>query len=137
MYNSVYIYRKDTVLKNLDRIRYTLEHRKMYRKVEKELFGKVRLSSWFHDLDKVLLYPFFDYKTVHTFHRKHSRHHNRATTYKDFCSKVVDWECARFTKPDKPLNAFDTLYTYYPELADDILPILKRLGIAHPTEMPQ
>lgn len=42
---------------------------------------------------------------------------------------VIDWECARYTKPDKPLNAYDTLYKYYPELEDKILPILKELKI--------
>ena len=41
---------------------------------------------------------------------------------------VVDWECARYTKPDKPLNAYETLYAFYPELESYILPILKELG---------
>ena len=26
---------------------------------------------------------------------------------------VIDWECARFTKPDKPLNAYETYKKYY------------------------
>ena len=42
---------------------------------------------------------------------------------------VLDWESARYTKPDKPLNAYDTLYKFYPELEEHILPILKDLGI--------
>ena len=42
---------------------------------------------------------------------------------------VIDWECARFTKPDKPLNARQTLYTFYPELENQILPILNDLGL--------
>lgn len=47
---------------------------------------------------------------------------------------VIDWECARYTKPDKPLNAYDTLYHLYPQLESKILPILKELGIDHHTE---
>jgi hypothetical protein len=43
---------------------------------------------------------------------------------------VLDWESARYTKPDKPLNAYDTLYAYYPEMSDVILPILEEIGIA-------
>ena len=33
---------------------------------------------------------------------------------------IIDWECARYTKPDKPLNAYDTLYKIYPELEEKI-----------------
>lgn len=42
---------------------------------------------------------------------------------------LIDWECARFTKPDKPLNAYDTLYKFYLELEDKILPLLKEKGL--------
>lgn len=42
---------------------------------------------------------------------------------------VIDWECARLTKPDKPLNARQTLYKFYPELKDKILPILNKLNL--------
>ena len=38
--------------------------------------------------------------------------------------------CIGWAKPDKPLNAYDTLYAYYPELEEFILPILKDIGIA-------
>ncbi len=43
---------------------------------------------------------------------------------------ALDWESARYTKEDKPLNAYDTLCKYYPELEKQILPILKEWGIA-------
>jgi len=69
-------------------------------------------------------------KLTHKLHRHFSRHHARnAKTDKDFREMVIDWECARYTKPDKPLNAYDTLYRYYPQLETKILPILKELGI--------
>ena len=47
---------------------------------------------------------------------------------------VIDWECARYTKPDKPLNAYEALNKYYPEIIEKIMPILKKLGIDKKTE---
>ena len=117
------------------KVNYTLKHRKAFRKVEKELFGKVSFSSYFHDLDKIFLYPILGIERSHNFHRNHSRHHKMAKTDSDFRMMVIDWECARYTKPDKPLNAYDTLYKFYPELEDKILPILKNLKIDHKTKI--
>lgn len=124
----------DSIKRRFAQVEYTLKHRKAFRDTEKRLFGRVSFSSYFHDLDKVFLYPLIGIKPTHNFHRKHSRHHTRASTYADYRNMVIDWECARFTKPDKPLNAYDTLYKYYPNLEDKILPILKALHIDHPTE---
>ena len=41
---------------------------------------------------------------------------------------VLDWESARYTKPDKPLNAYDTLYKYYPEMKEKIRDVMKFSG---------
>lgn len=30
-------------------------------------------------------------------------------THSDYVQMAIDWECARITKPDKPLNARETL----------------------------
>ena len=117
-------------MKNKDRITYTLKHRKAFRQVEKQLLGHNTIRSLFHDLDKVILYNFFDYKAVHNFHRKHTRHHElKAHTHNDYVQMVIDWECARFTKPDKPLNARETLDKYYPKLKEKVLPIIEELGL--------
>ena len=117
-------------MSRLDNIQYTLNHRKAFRQVEKELFGKVSLRGYLHDLDKVFLYLILPKKTTHKIHRRFSHHHSiKAHTLSDYKQMVVDWECARFTKPDKPLNAYDTLYKFYPELESVILPILRELGI--------
>ena len=111
-------------------VKYTILHRKAFRKVEKKLFGKNSLRGYLHDLDKVILYPLLGKKLTSKLHRKFSRHHiNSAKSYSDYKEMVIDWECARYTKPDKPLNAYDTLYTYYPYLENEILPILKVLKI--------
>ena len=115
---------------NKERVRYSLNHRKAFRSVEKQLIGHNTFRSLFHDLDKVILYNLFDYKDVHNFHRNHMKHHSiKAKTHNDFIQMVIDWECARFTKPDKPLNARDTLYKFYPTLEGKILPILEELGL--------
>lgn len=117
-----------------DYMKYTIAHRKAFREVETALFGKVSLRGYLHDLDKVILYPFLGKELTNHVHRATARHHvKRARTTTDFKEMVVDWECARFTKPDKPLNAYDTLYKYYPQLEDKILPILKELGLNHST----
>ena len=44
-------------MKNKDKLQYTLNHRKAFRKVERLLLGKNTIRSLFHDLDKVFLYP--------------------------------------------------------------------------------
>ena len=116
-------------MKNKDRIKYTLDHRKAFRKVEKQLLGHNTVRGLFHDLDKVFLYSFFDYKKVHNWHRHHSRHHLRAKTHDDYIQMAIDWECARLTKPDKPLNARETLEKIHPELTIVMLPILNELGL--------
>ena len=126
------------MIKNKDRIQYTLAHRKAFRKIEKELLGYNTFRSLFHDLDKVFLYPFFDYKKVHNFHRNHAHHHTvKAKTRNDYegdkgydyLGMVIDWECARYTKPDKPLNVRQTLYKFYPEIEDKILPLLEEFHL--------
>lgn len=117
-------------MKNKDKIQYTIVHRKAFRKVEKQLLGYNTIRSLFHDLDKIFLYMLFDYKKVHNFHRKHARHHiDKARTHANFVQMVIDWECARITKPDKPLNARQTLDKFYSTHTDKILPVIEELGL--------
>lgn len=115
-------------------IKYTLDHRKAFRKVEMKLLNKEfpSMRAWLHDLDKVFLYLVFPKKKAHTIHRKIARHHIKNKTNisrRDYIEAIIDWECARFTKPDKPLNAFDTLYKYYPDHANEVIPIMHELGL--------
>lgn len=111
-------------------ILYTLDHRKAFLKVEKELLGHNTIRGYLHDLDKVVLKLFMDRKKVHKIHRKFSRHHEiKARTHEDYVQMVIDWECARITKPDKPLNARQTLDKYYKHLSDKVEPILNELGL--------
>ena len=120
---------------NLKAIKYTKEHRVAFKKVEKELLGKNTLRAYIHDLDKVILYNFLPFQKVKNFHRKTARHHDNKIkkTKNDYVEMIIDWECARFTKPDKQLNAYDTLYKFYPHLEKDILPILREFKLDYKT----
>lgn len=40
----------------IDRIKYTMKHRKAFRAVEKQLLGHNTIRGYLHDLDKVFLY---------------------------------------------------------------------------------
>ena len=125
-------YRKE----NIGAINYTKEHRKAFKKIEKEILGHNTIRSIVHDLDKVILYNVWPHKKVKNFHRSTARHHvenNIKKNRNDYIEMIIDWECARYTKPDKPLNAYDTLYKWYPELEKEILPILEEFNIAHHT----
>lgn len=124
-----------------EKIIYTIKHRKAIRNIyfslpkNKRLCNKFRIYT--HDLDKLFLYIFakifmIDYKTIQLFHRKNRKHHDECLKHKseaDYFEMILDWESARFTKPDKPLNARETLDKYYPHLISDILPILDKIGL--------
>ena len=86
-----------------------------------------------HDVDKLSLYMIMDKMSAQKKHQDTQAHHFGNSIIKtdlDYMEAVIDWESARYTKPDKPLNAYDTLYKFYPEYEYQVLPILKKLGIA-------
>ena len=121
-------------MKNKEYIEYTYKHRKIviylakkYFKKNKDLLKKVEL----HDLDKLFMYLFYEKESASDIHRDMISHHQNSIpkTELDYMEMVLDWESARYTKPDKPLNAYDTLIKYYPDMEDNILPILKSIGI--------
>ncbi len=124
-------YRKE----NIGAIRYTEEHRKAFRKIEKEVLGRNTWRCLVHDLDKMILYNIWPHSKVKEFHRRTARHHDNKIkkTTSDYIEMIIDWECARYTKPDKPLNAYDTLYKFYPNLEMEILPLLKRFNLDYHT----
>lgn len=129
-------------MKNIEHIKYTYKHRlivmklaEKYFKENKELLERMK----YHDIDKLFLYLFYDKKSVSKLHRDLSSHHENEIekTKLDYMEMVLDWESARYTKPDKPLNAYDTLVRFYPNMKDDILPILKEMGIDKPNLPPE
>ena len=122
-------------------IPYTFKHYLAFRKVEKELLGHHRY--WHHDWDKLFLYtfcPWLGTRKIHRFHQRRNSHHpswydkygieHLKKAYDiDFVEAIIDWECARCTKKDKPLNAYDTMLTYYPQYQYFVLPMLEELKL--------
>lgn len=109
-------------------VQYTVQHRAALQRIAKSK----GFSFPFHDLDKVILYPIVGIHITKKLHRWWSSHHYRNGDIKDKVQAAFDWESARFTKPDKPLDAYDTWKTYYPDV--DMLPTLTILGFIHTEE---
>lgn len=108
---------------------YTLKHKRAFLTIEKKLRGKNTIHGYLHDADKLFLYlvPWLCDDDVQKIHRLHNKHHiedTRPKSEEDLLDAVMDWECARMTKPDKPLNAYDTLMKFYPEHKEEYLPII-------------
>lgn len=119
---------KPTFKKRLSNIKYTLKHWVAYQRVAKEL-NVWKPAHLLHDLDKIFLYLIYDKKTVQRIHRKRNKHHVTCWKGVNYLDAIIDWECARYTKPDKPLNAQQTMEKYYPEHAEQVIPILKQLNL--------
>jgi hypothetical protein len=47
----------------------------------------------------------------------------------NFEEAVIDWECARFTKKDKALNARDTMNKFYKDFENEVEPVLKQFNL--------
>ena len=124
-------------MKNKEHIEYTYKHRKVVMLLAQKYFSEnteLLERIQYHDLDKLFMYLFYEKEDASNIHRDLMSHHqNKIVKDKlDYMEMVLDWESARYTKPDKPLNAYDTLYRFYPGLEEHILPILKELGIDKP-----
>ncbi len=122
---------------NFEKLVYTYKHRKIVMYLAKLYFDNEKLLKkvYKHDMDKMYLLLFYEKKDINKFHNNISSHHDNEIpkTELDYIEMVLDWESARYTKDDKPLNAFDTLNKYYPHLKTKILPILEKMGIAYST----
>lgn len=42
---------------------------------------------------------------------------------------IFDWESARFTKPDKPLNARETCLKYYPQYKNQVFALCDKWNL--------
>ena len=116
---------------DLTKVTYTLTHRKAFMDTQKALLGRVTLSGYLHDLDKVLLLCLgLDKKLCSKIHRFLSSHHTEGITLRqNYQDMVIDWQCASITKSDKPLDARQTCLKYYSNISGSILPICDKLGI--------
>lgn len=98
----------------------TRAHRKVVQKIAKEK----GYSFPFHDFIKMVNILIFGDKIATKLHRAFSGHHDHIysdgiSTYRDIPNKVeaaIDWESARFTKPEKQLTAYETWQKLYPDI---------------------
>jgi hypothetical protein len=115
------------------RIKYILKHKYYFLKIEYKLTNKITLSGILHDVDKIfmLLFTSKSVKEIQKIHRSKARHHanDQIKSEKDYIQMVIDWECARYSKPDKQLNARQTLDKFYPYLTEKVLPIIEKLKL--------
>lgn len=121
------------IKKSYKHIPYTFKHWKMVLKLEKKYIGYYKYP--FHDLDKLFMYIFFPYlgtKVIQKIHTKFADHHLRKyKKHMNFDEAILDWESARFTKPDKPLDAWDTYQKYFTEFSNELLPIFEKFNLKH------
>ena len=103
-------------------LKYTWEHKKAFMEVEKEILGHNTLSGYLHDLDKLFMYAIgIPHETAHQIHTIMASHHIKNGHVQDPLQAVIDWECARRTKPDKSLSAVEyylTLNQRIPEIEE-------------------
>lgn len=114
---------------------YTLEHKLAFLEREHYLTGHYSLRGIFHDWEKPFLYltPWIkDEKKIQEMHRKFSPHHvgcEKTSKAEHLIEMYIDWDCAAITKPDKPLNAFETLLHWYPESITVMLPVCLAMDV--------
>ena len=121
-----------------DKIIYTLMHRRAIKAIidvyvleeDKEEIMKRYLV---HDMDKVVMnlldIPGKDIKKIHRENRSHHYIEGKKYDRIDYIEMIIDWESARYTKDDKPLNAKNTLIKYYSNIYGEIIPLLKEMGL--------
>lgn len=96
------------IKKSYKHIPYSFKHYIMVMKLEKKYIGYYKYP--FHDLDKIFMYIFFPFlgtKVIQKIHTRFAKHHLRKyKKHMHFDEAILDWESARFTKPDKPMDAW-------------------------------
>lgn len=119
---------------NTDYQLYTIKHKQAFVAVELSLIGCTTESGISHDIEKLITYGLMDKKEASKLHRKYAKHHiKNCKTEDDLRDCIIDYECARFTKPDKPKNAYNTIMEYCPEMYDKLKPTLVEFRINNST----
>lgn len=115
-YNVNDVNNSEINMKNFEWCVYTYKHRLAFEYVARKLIKDEGLlvniieRARVHDLDKQLMYLFLDWDECVSYHIMHQPHHldnDMEKSYEDLVETIIDFECAPYTKPDKPLNAFD------------------------------
>lgn len=123
------------ILSSYRHIMYTLKHYVSFLKTEKRLLGYYKYK--FHDLDKVLMYlflPFLGTKKIKKIHVKNNKHHIKESKSIDECNyeeAIIDWECSRFTKEDKPLTAREVTVRFHSKSKHfkELISVLEKLKL--------
>lgn len=121
------------IKKSYKHIPYSFKHYIMVMKLEKKYIGYYKYP--FHDLDKIFMYIFFPFlgtKVIQKIHTRFAKHHLRKyKKHMNFDEAILDWESARFTKPDKPMDAWETYQKLFTDFSDDLLPIFEKFNLKH------
>lgn len=132
------------MIRNFEWCVYTYRHRRAFVYVVNKLVKDAALKEEMlrrarvHDMDKMLMYLFWDQYESQKRHVEQQPHHlecKKQKTYHDLVETVIDYECAPYTKPDKPLNAYDFMNKLLEmqlidtEVADKLLEIMHDFGI--------
>lgn len=121
-----------------ERIGYTIMHRRAIKAiievyVLEEDKEEVMKRYLVHDMDKVLMnlldIPGNEIKKIHRESKNHHYIEGKEYSRIDYIEMIIDWESARYTKEDKPLNAKNTLIKYYNNIYGEIMPLLREMGL--------
>ena len=133
-------------MKNLKWCIYTYRHRRAFEYCVRKyihndpLREEMLRRAAVHDMDKMIMYLFMDQKAAQKLHVTTKPHHlenDLPRTYEDYVEAVMDYECAPYTKPDKPLNAFDFTHLLMDwkaldeETGKKLISVMEDLGIAN------
>lgn len=111
-------------------MKYTILHMDAIKELERKLGIEYLQISKYHDFDKLAFYYVLSDREAHNLHTSIQKHHDPlCTDYKVSIEKILDWESAHLTKPDKPLSAYETLLRYKPDEIPVMAPVLKDLGL--------
>ena len=130
-------------MKNFELCKYTFLHRKalnylvnrvvLNNDLRNELLKRVEV----HDVDKMLLYQFFNPDDVHSWHKLNNSHHldvNELSSDLDRYEAILDYESSAMTKPDKPLNAWSYITSNEStgKFSQDVyVDLIKKVGELH------
>lgn len=113
-------------------MKYAYLHRQKVLELAKQ-YGIDSEGFKYHDCDKIAMALFYDDETLTQEHRRTQAHHDHnATDENVLLEMMLDWESARYTTPDKPLNACACLYEDFPDMVDKMLPVLKKYRLDEP-----
>lgn len=129
---------------NFEKLYYTFCHRRAFRYVldtyfiDHSLYEDLDYRADIHDLDKALyLVLGGDKKKASAYHRATNPHHmegNANPDELDMLEAIIDYECAGYTKADKPLNAYDTVIQWNKPHGDALVELMEEMDMAHSYE---